>query len=66
VAVLSRSAQRRRAASELRLAIRVSGESSALVKKDAHLGWGERTPRGVLQNGASLFERYPREPFHEL
>lgn len=39
---------------------------SALVKKDAHLGWSQCTPRSVLQNGANLFQRYPREPFHEL
>ena len=37
-----------------------------MVEKDAHLGRGQRTPRGVLQDGANLLERYAGEPLHEL
>ena len=38
----------------------------ALIKEDAHSGWGERTARSVLKYRADLFERDARKPLNKL
>ncbi len=42
------------------------GCRSALIEQNAHLRWGKRAPRSMLQHGANLFNSDAREPLDKL